>query len=255
MAIPHRIRQRPIGIRPRRHSRARTLPTAVAMTHCAACGGTVPPVIGRGRPRRYCSPQCRQTATNAHARAVRAGTATRNPQDGRSRQPCRGGCGAILTASHDRPTPECRPCRRSRLCNRRCTRCNVPYTVHKPRSIRRYCEWCYSLGLYRTRNPDAQPRPHRTHLSRAIHYGVPHQTGITTKAVCERDRWRCGICGLKVDKRLRFPHPRRASMDHITPMARGGGHTWDNVQCAHLDCNNAKGARGHGEQLLLIGEP
>ena len=31
------------------------------------------------------------------------------------------------------------------------------------------------------------------------------------------------------------------SLDHIIPMAKGGSHTWDNVQIAHRRCNSLKG--------------
>lgn len=50
----------------------------------------------------------------------------------------------------------------------------------------------------------------------------------------------CGICGGKIDMELKHPHPRSFTIDHITPLARGGDHTPDNVQCAHLTCNVKK---------------
>jgi hypothetical protein len=40
----------------------------------------------------------------------------------------------------------------------------------------------------------------------------------------------------------------------VIPMALGGGHTYQNVQCSHLACNVKKQHRGHGgEQLSLMG--
>lgn len=60
--------------------------------------------------------------------------------------------------------------------------------------------------------------------------------------VYERDRWFCGICGLKVDKELKWPDPMSASLDHIVPLSRGGSHSLDNVQLAHLVCNERKNA-------------
>jgi 5-methylcytosine-specific restriction endonuclease McrA len=43
------------------------------------------------------------------------------------------------------------------------------------------------------------------------------------------------------------------SLDHIEPLSLGGKHVPENVQITHLACNMAKGNRGGGEQLLLIG--
>lgn len=72
--------------------------------------------------------------------------------------------------------------------------------------------------------------------------------------VYERDRWRCGLCKRKVDRRLSYPHPMSVSLDHVLPMSRGGGHTYANVQCSHLKCNVDKGAdAGEAEQLALVG--
>ena len=58
--------------------------------------------------------------------------------------------------------------------------------------------------------------------------------------VFERDDWLCGLCGEPVDKDLSWPDPMSASLDHIIPLSRGGAHTLDNVQLAHLVCNIRK---------------
>lgn len=51
----------------------------------------------------------------------------------------------------------------------------------------------------------------------------------------------CGICGKPVDKTLKYPHPLSATVDHITPLAKGG-HPSDlaNLQLAHFCCNRQK---------------
>lgn len=71
--------------------------------------------------------------------------------------------------------------------------------------------------------------------------------------IFERDKWRCGLCGGRVSKAFRYPDIGAATIDHILPIARGGGHTWSNVQLAHFGCNTKKGARliVTGEQLRL----
>ena len=51
----------------------------------------------------------------------------------------------------------------------------------------------------------------------------------------------CGICGLPVDKTLKYPDPMSPSIDHIIPIDRGG-HPSDisNLQLAHWKCNRMK---------------
>lgn len=46
----------------------------------------------------------------------------------------------------------------------------------------------------------------------------------------------CGICQEYVDY-------EDFSLDHIIALARGGTHTYENVQTSHLICNIRKGAR------------
>jgi len=67
-----------------------------------------------------------------------------------------------------------------------------------------------------------------------------------------RDKWICQICHSKVDQRLKYPHPKSASLDHIIPIALGGIHTRENVQLAHLDCN-VKAGVGGVKQVRMFG--
>ena len=51
----------------------------------------------------------------------------------------------------------------------------------------------------------------------------------------------CAICGMPINKRLKFPDPMSATVDHIIPIARGGHPSdIDNLQLAHWCCNRAK---------------
>lgn len=74
---------------------------------------------------------------------------------------------------------------------------------------------------------------------------------FSVRSIFDRDRWVCGLCGRKVDSRLKYPDPNSVSLDHIIPIAEGGGHTRRNVQCAHLLCNRQKGAKPRGQMLLF----
>lgn len=79
--------------------------------------------------------------------------------------------------------------------------------------------------------------------------------GITTPAaliayLMDRDHGRCGKCHQPIKAKT---GPRRPSIGHIIPLARGGEHVLENVQAEHLDCNLRAGARDHGGQGLLVG--
>lgn len=72
-------------------------------------------------------------------------------------------------------------------------------------------------------------------------------------AVFERDKWTCQICRVKTPRARRGTNePNAPELDHIIPLAKGGSHTWINLQCACRRCNGAKGDRPMG-QLLLAG--
>lgn len=77
--------------------------------------------------------------------------------------------------------------------------------------------------------------------------------GVTNAEILERDRWRCGICGQRIGKTFKYPHPRSASVDHVIPLTEGGGDTAANKRAAHLGCNQRRMNRGGGEQLAMIG--
>lgn len=67
--------------------------------------------------------------------------------------------------------------------------------------------------------------------------------------VFNRDEWRCGLCGGRINSELKHPHPLSASVDHVVPISRGGADIYSNVQAAHLICNLHKGA---GDESLTV---
>lgn len=125
-----------------------------------------------------------------------------------------------------------------------CSVCQGPVPLGSPFG-RLYCEAC---ALHRRRDR-AKDQEHRR---RALMQSAESER-INSLEIYERDGWRCGLCYERVDAQLAWPHPQSPSLDHIVPLARGGHHVRTNVQLAHLTCNLSKGARGGGEQLMLIG--
>lgn len=96
----------------------------------------------------------------------------------------------------------------------------------------------------------ATKREKGNHRRRSRFYGCDYDRTITSTEVFERDGWKCQSCGFKV-KRYKKYNPRQATLDHIIPMSRGGGHVWSNVQTMCQSCNSAKSDNAVGCQLRL----
>lgn len=79
----------------------------------------------------------------------------------------------------------------------------------------------------------------------AAGFGAEYEKGVTLKKVIARDNGICRICGKPVDvldrtgNRIGNNYP---TIDHIKPISKGGAHTWQNVQLAHMICNSYKNA-------------
>lgn len=63
---------------------------------------------------------------------------------------------------------------------------------------------------------------------------------ISLSKLCKRDHGICAICGEKVNMKADPNSNEYGSIDHIIPLAKGGKHTWDNVQLTHRICNSNK---------------
>lgn len=91
-----------------------------------------------------------------------------------------------------------------------------------------------------------------TYRKKARRLGVPYEP-VNRMRVFARDGWRCQLCGTRTPKRLVGAMVANApELDHIVPFALGGGHVWDNVQCACRHCNGQKGARLRGQLRLML---
>lgn len=65
---------------------------------------------------------------------------------------------------------------------------------------------------------------------------MAHVEPINYKRVLRESGGVCGICKHPLDL-------FGTDFDHIVPLARGGTHTFDNIQATHARCNRSKGAR------------
>ena len=80
--------------------------------------------------------------------------------------------------------------------------------------------------------------------TRAKRYGCTEfDKTISLKAVVTKYGGVCQICGRPTDwEDIAGGHIGRAypTVDHIVPLSKGGAHTWENVQLAHMSCNAGK---------------
>lgn len=95
-----------------------------------------------------------------------------------------------------------------------------------------------------TQQMEREERVGSAHRHRAKKWGLQYDKTVTLKHLIERDGLTCAICGKPCDpndkKWNRRCGPMYPTIDHIIPMSKGGGHTWDNVQVAHMICNTRK---------------
>ncbi len=60
----------------------------------------------------------------------------------------------------------------------------------------------------------------------------------------------CYFCGTKTRKRSAQSDPRGFTVDHLTPLSRGGNWDMANLVCACRDCNNRKADMTEAEYLV-----
>ena len=134
-----------------------------------------------------------------------------------------------------------------------CSECGVPIDVY--RGSGNLC------GVCSDKKKRVYDREYRratgggNHRKRARFYGCEYEP-VNRRRVFVRDGHRCHICGRKTTLKGKPWAPRRATLDHLIPLSRGGSHTYVNVACACFECNSKKSASvgGQGDQLLLLGE-
>ncbi|MGR5960977.1 HNH endonuclease [Bacillus cereus] len=64
--------------------------------------------------------------------------------------------------------------------------------------------------------------------------------GITMQKLYERDKGICHICNGRTNLKVHYNDDSYPTIDHLTPVVKGGTHTWDNVKIAHRKCNTLK---------------
>lgn len=128
-----------------------------------------------------------------------------------------------------------------------CQTCGVDVVSKRGKSK---CEACHRRYWRRLRRAKSGSE---RHTARARRKGLPRDYSITPDKLFARDGWVCQICGGRTPRSLKGKQqPKSPTIDHIVPIASGGGHVWENVQTACHACNQTKGNKVMG-QLRLVG--
>lgn len=207
---------------------------------CGGCGGSFTP-----KPRKNASPFCSEAC-----RVWRYNHPSGEPRPAhRECQYCSGDishragnakfcsrrCGELALLKRTRKFP-----RRAE-----CKRCGREYSQERPPHL--FCSRKCFNAQYRQDHPEKfkwnASKKAAYHRRRARKRKAQSVERVVAEEVFERDGWSCGICGEAVEPNCEWPDPLSPSLDHIVPLSKGGAHSLENVQLAHLGCNVSKGDR------------
>lgn len=221
---------------------------------CEQCRETFKGVAKDGKPLRFCSRACgarhtkdANTTASMITKAIKYGHGVERPlyriyrplcaECGtrfNTKNPnalyCSDGCAGVAMLRrqaqryHDEQETDRRP--------RPCVECGVTFAPeYGVNSRRSYCsELCLKKGTRRVAKGVRNARMRGLEAER-----------VNPIAIFIRDGWVCQICGVDTPREKRGTYDSDApELDHVIPLARGGPHTNDNVQCACRSCNAAK---------------
>ncbi len=93
------------------------------------------------------------------------------------------------------------------------------------------------------------PCPTVIRLVRYVHVPRRFRRQVTNTFLFARDGYACMYCGRH---RSELKGRQFLTRDHVLPLSRGGGNTWDNVVTACSPCNNRKGNRLPAEAGMTL---
>lgn len=220
---------------------------------CLQCGDTFEAV---DQNRRYCSRPCSAAAQRQRVQmeCVHCGSVfEREPRKVGVLGCCSRECAREFQRLSRKPRPP-RPGRigqRSRVWFPACDVCGSLFAARSPRTKR--CSLQCKIDHKGLRIKDLYRAASRYIDGR--YEGGSWRKELVAYLV-ERDGDRCGICNRTVDITLKSGtrgSRKGPSVDHIIPRSLGGPDEPENWRLTHWGCNQARGNRGGGEQLALVG--
>ena len=228
--------------RSRRKSRAKPL----SIKTCRQCGSEFAPPTHLNI---YCSDKCARVGAQQKQRAARA------KRRGETLKECPQ-CGSTFTPPSNRSTycsPECVKQRKAEYTKQYL----MQWRKDNPDCYKKY----YYANLQKCRERHARWREsHKEHIAelrRRYSASNPDKVGEhrARRAQVELDgnatpeliqaKWEAGshtciLCGQPIDDTLPPRHPASRTIEHLTPIVRGGRHDLDNIDFAHWRCNSQK---------------
>ena len=103
------------------------------------------------------------------------------------------------------------------------------------------------LLKWKTENPEKRKEYRTRNKIKNRCRVLDYDKDITLEKLYNRDGGICALCGGRCDFNdfvfsgdTFIAGNKYPSIDHIIPLSKNGGHTWDNVQLAHKQCNSIK---------------
>ena len=206
---------------------------------CVACNKTF---AAKNKRARYCSHKCVASLRFGH------------------RPKCQS-CGNTVSS---RLAKQCRSCylasRKDLFVEIKCNHCGRFAKKRRWNSkTPRYCSRECFFASIKAETTEEQRKERREyarkygstkHRRRCKKFGGFYNPKVTRLAVLRAGLWRCYICGTKVSDDLPANHKRKATIDHIVPLEKGGPHDWHNVKACCRRCNTKKQAQWDGQNVF-----
>lgn len=220
----------------RRRQRKRGAERATSKT-CAMCNTTFSPSAPAAK---YCSSECRKAAKRKADRESMRKWRQENPEKNAERRKREDRELHLQRAARWRAThPE-----RAKAAAKAYRQANRKSEYER---MRRWLEDPANKDRHRARmkqwvirNPD-KVAAYRVRRAQAELSGDATRELIDAK--WEASSKTCCLCGEQIDDTLKSPDPMSLTLEHLTPISRGGRHDIDNINFTHRACNTKKGSK------------
>jgi 5-methylcytosine-specific restriction endonuclease McrA len=209
------------------------------LKRCEYCGVVFDFPVLSGRPRLYCSVECRRQADNLKHRL-------KNEARRVFYLRACGDCGAEFVTSHSKQVFCSKECRLKKSMERSLEK----YHASRPKLKRWECKWCGEDMVFpssytgtRAYHPECRKQSRRVEnrkKSAKRRGAAVRGERVTHEQIAERDSYTCYLCGDAVDMTISRTSRWGATLDHVIPVSKGGTDSEDNLKLAHWICNNRK---------------